>query len=56
LEGLGEESYRAGRASLLTVLDAQRNVQQVEREYLDSLLALQTAFAALEETVGTPLD
>lgn len=55
-EGLAEESYRAGRASLLTVLDAQRNVQQVEREYLDSLLALQTAFAALEEMVGAPLD
>ncbi len=55
-EGLAEESYRAGRASLLTVLDAQRNVQQVEREYLDSLLALQTAFAGLEEIVGAPLD
>lgn len=55
-EGLAEESYRAGRASLLTVLDAQRNAQQVEREYLDSLLALQTAFAALEEIVGAPLD
>lgn len=54
-EGLAEESYRAGRASLLTVLDAQRNVQQVEREYLDSLLALQMAFAALEEIVGAPL-
>jgi cobalt-zinc-cadmium efflux system outer membrane protein len=55
-EGLAEESYRAGRATLLTVLDAQRNVQQIEREYLDSLLALQTAFADLEEIVGTPLD
>jgi cobalt-zinc-cadmium efflux system outer membrane protein len=56
LEGLAEESYRAGKANLLTVLDAQRNVQQVQREYLDSLLALQVAFAELEETVGAALD
>jgi cobalt-zinc-cadmium efflux system outer membrane protein len=55
LEGLAEESYRAGRANILTVLDAQRNVQQVRREYLDSLVALQTAFADLEETVGAPI-
>ena len=55
-ESLAEESYRAGRASLLTVLDAQRTVQQAQREYLDSLLALQTAFANLEEIVGGPLD
>ncbi len=56
LENLLEESYRAGRANLLAVLDAQRNVQQVERDYLDSLFALQTAFAELEETIGSPLD
>jgi cobalt-zinc-cadmium efflux system outer membrane protein len=56
LESLAEESYRAGKANLLTVLDAQRNVQQVQREYLDSLLALQIAFAELEETVGAALD
>jgi len=55
-ESLAEESYRAGRASLLTVLNAQHSVQQAEREYLDSLLALQTAFADLEEIVGAPLD
>ncbi|HEX2712872.1 MAG TPA: TolC family protein [Candidatus Acidoferrales bacterium] len=56
LEGLAEDSYRAGKANVLTVLDAQRNVQQVQRDYLESLLALQTAFAGLEQTVGTPLD
>jgi outer membrane protein TolC len=38
------------------VLDAQRNVQQAQRDYLESLLALQTAFAELEQIVGTPLD
>jgi len=56
LETMMEESYRAGRANLLNVLDAQRNVQQVQRDYLDSLLALQNAFADLEEAVGGPLD
>lgn len=56
LESLAEESYRAGKSNILTVLDAQRNVQEVERDYLDSLFAVQTAFAGLEETVGTPLD
>jgi cobalt-zinc-cadmium efflux system outer membrane protein len=56
LASLAEESYRAGKANLLTVLDAQRSVQQVERDYLESLLALQAAFAELEETVGASLD
>ncbi len=56
LQNLAEESYRAGRANILTVVDAQRNVQQVERDYLDSLAALQNAFAQLEETVGASLD
>ena len=56
LEALAEESYREGKAGLLTVLDARRNVQQVEREYIESLLAMHEAFAELEETVGTPLD
>jgi len=56
LQGLAEESYRAGKSNILTVLDAQRNIQQVERDYLDSLTALQVAFAGLEETVGASLD
>jgi cobalt-zinc-cadmium efflux system outer membrane protein len=56
VENLAEESYRAGRASLLSVLDAQRNVQQIERDYLDSLFSLQSAFAQLEQIVGESLD
>lgn len=56
LEEMAEESYRAGKASLLMVLGAQRDVQQVEHDYLDSLLALQFALAQLEEAVGAPLD
>lgn len=55
LESLAEESYRAGKADILTVLDAQRNAQDIERQYLQSLFDLQTAYAALEETVGAPL-
>ena len=56
LEGMAEESYRAGKATILVVLDAQRNVQDVERTYQQGLLALQSAFASLEEAVGAPLD
>lgn len=56
LESMAEESYRAGKANILSVLDAQKNVQQVREEYLQSLFAVQQAFAQLEETVGAPLD
>jgi cobalt-zinc-cadmium efflux system outer membrane protein len=56
LEEMSEESYRAGKANILTVLATQRDVQQGERDYLDSLLALQSAFSQLEEAVGAPLD
>jgi cobalt-zinc-cadmium efflux system outer membrane protein len=56
LESLIEESYRAGKANILAVLAAGRDARQVQREYLDSLFAAQTAFAKLEETVGAPLD
>lgn len=56
LASLIEESYGAGKANILTLLAAERDARQVQREYLDSLLAAQTAFAKLEETVGAPLD
>ena len=56
LEEMAEESYRAGKANIMTVLGAQRDVQQGERDYLDSLLAVQSAFSQLEEAVGAPLD
>jgi outer membrane protein TolC len=56
LEDLAEESYKSGKANILTVLGAQRDVQQVESQYLNSLLAMQTSFADLEETTGAPLD
>jgi len=56
LESMAETSYQEGKTGILYVLDAQRNIQQVEAEYLNSLLALQDAFAVLEQTVGVALD
>lgn len=56
LADMAEDSYKAGQSSILTVIDAQRNASQVQREFLDSLLAAHAAFATLEEAVGAPLD
>jgi outer membrane protein, heavy metal efflux system len=56
LEQMAEDSYRAGKANILVVLSAQQDVHQAQRQYLDSLLAVQSAFAQLEEQVGVPLD
>ncbi len=56
LEDLAEQSYRAGKSDMLYVLAAQHDVQQLQREYLDSLYALQAAYAELEEIVGAALD
>ena len=56
LEELTEESYKSGKANILIVLGAQRDVQNIESEYLNSLLAMQTSVADLEETTGVPLD
>ena len=56
LESLAEDSYKAGKSDILSVLDAQRDVQQLEGDYLDNLFAFQSAFAELEEAVGEPLN
>jgi outer membrane protein TolC len=56
LEEMAEDSYKSGKTNILTVLAAQRDVQRVTSEYLSSLLAMQTSFAEMEETVGVPLD
>ncbi len=56
VESMAEESYRAGKASLLSVITAQQNVQEVERSYLESRFTLESMFAGLEETVGGPID
>jgi cobalt-zinc-cadmium efflux system outer membrane protein len=55
VQGMAEESYRAGKTDLLFVLDAQRNLLEVERNYLESLASLQLAYATLEESIGGPL-
>jgi len=52
LESMAEESYRAGKTSILTAIQAQQDVQSVESSYLQSLEQLQDLYAALEETVG----
>ncbi len=56
MERMAEDSYRAGKTNILTLLDAQRRLNDVQKAYIDSLFAAQSAFATLEETVGAPLD
>jgi len=53
LESLAEESYRAGRTSVLGVLDAQRSLRDLRREALQAGLDLQMSIAELEEILGT---
>ncbi len=54
VESLAEESYKLGRAPLLTVLEAQRTLRDVRREYLQALADFQSAVAELEEIIGEP--
>jgi outer membrane protein, heavy metal efflux system len=55
LEALAEESYRAGRTSVLALLDAQRSLRDLRREALQAALDLQTSIAELEEILGAPI-
>lgn len=55
LETLAEESYRAGRTSVLGVLDAQRSLRDLRRDALQAALDLQLSLAELEEILGTEL-
>ena len=55
LETLAEESYRAGRTSVLGLLEAQRSLRDLRRESLQAALELQLALADLEEVLGTPI-
>jgi cobalt-zinc-cadmium efflux system outer membrane protein len=55
LESLAEESYRAGRTSVLGVLDAQRSLRDLRREALQAALDLQMSLADLEEILGTEI-
>jgi cobalt-zinc-cadmium efflux system outer membrane protein len=56
LEDMAEESYRAGKTSILTAIEAQQAVQSVESSYLQSLRQLQDLYAGMEETVGGAVD
>ncbi len=56
IESLAEEAYRLGRSPVLAVLDAQRSLRETRREYLDSLLSLQSALADLEDVLGGPIE
>jgi cobalt-zinc-cadmium efflux system outer membrane protein len=53
---MAEESYKAGKTNIVTLLDAQRRLNDLQKNYLDALLAAQSSFATLEESVGVPLD
>jgi cobalt-zinc-cadmium efflux system outer membrane protein len=55
LTTLAEESYKMGRNSVLALLDAQRSLRDVRREYLQALLDFQAALADLEEVIGGPI-
>jgi outer membrane protein, heavy metal efflux system len=56
LQQMAEDSYQSGKTNVLTLLDAQRRLNDVRKAYLDSLFAAQSSFAVLEEAVGAPLD
>jgi cobalt-zinc-cadmium efflux system outer membrane protein len=56
LESMAEESYRAGKTTILTAIQAQQDVQSVESSYLQSLEQLQDLYAGLEEAVGGAVD
>ena len=56
MEQMAEDSYKVGKTNVLTLLDAQRRLNDVQKAYIDALVAAQTSFATLEETVGVPLD
>ena len=55
LEELADESYRLGRDPILMALAAQRSLKDLRSEYVQALLALQTAIADLEDSLGAPI-
>src|SRR5262249_14517606 len=55
LESLAQEAYRAGRTSVLGVLEAQRSLRDLRRDGLQAALDLQLSIAELEELLGTEI-
>lgn len=56
IEAMAEDSYKAGKTNILTLIDSQRRLNDVQKAYIDALLAAQISFATLEESVGVSLD
>ena len=52
---MAEESYREGKSSILTVLEAQRSLRDVRVEFLQAQFDFQMAVADLEEAAGISL-
>jgi len=55
LQALAEESYRAGRTSVLGLIESQRALRELRRDALQAALDLQLSIADLEETIGTAI-
>ncbi len=53
---LSQEAYRAGRASFLSVLEAQRFFLDTRRGYVEASQSAATMIPELERTVGLPFD
>jgi cobalt-zinc-cadmium efflux system outer membrane protein len=56
IETLAEESYRLGRGTLVSVLEAQRGLRDVRGEATAARLAEQSALADLEDVLGGPIE
>jgi outer membrane protein TolC len=56
IEEMAEDSYKSGKTNVLTLIDSQRRLNDIQKAYIDALLEAQTSFATLEETVGVSLD
>src|SRR5262245_50142861 len=55
LQTLAEESYRAGRTSVLGLIESQRALRELRRDALQAALDLQLSIAELEETIGAAI-
>jgi len=53
---LSRETYRAGRTSILSVLEAQRFFLETRRGYVEASQAAATMIPELERTIGLPFD
>ncbi len=53
---LSREAYRAGRASFLSVLEAQRFFLETRRGYVEASQTAATMIPELERTIGLPFD